>query len=111
MKEAWLLLAQAGPNGGGGDGLMSMLLFMGAMFLLLYALMIRPQSRQRKKREQMLSELKKGDQVVTGGGLHGRITGMSDDVITLEIADRVRVRVDKSALTSRAASAKEEKKS
>jgi preprotein translocase subunit YajC len=70
-----------------------------AMLLILYALMIRPQQKERKRVQQMQQELKKGDLVVTTGGMHGRITGISDDVVTVEIADRVRVRFNRTAVT------------
>lgn len=105
-------LAQAAPTGeaSGGPGF-GFFLPLIAMFLLLYALVIRPQSRQAKEQKKMLSQLQRGDHVVTSGGLHGRVTGLTDDVITLDIADRVRVKVNRSAISSRtpAGDAKEKK--
>lgn len=97
-----LALAQTAPSGdGGGGGLIGFFLPLAAMFLLLYALVIRPQSRQQKEHKKMLGEIQRGDQVVTSGGLHGRVTGIADDVLTIEIADQVRARIDKSSVARR----------
>ena len=91
--------AEPAPSGG---LLGSPFLFLAAMLLLMWALIIRPQQRQQKQHREMLSQIQKGDQVVTSGGIHGRVTGVTDDVLTVEIADRVRVKLSKSAVTSRA---------
>ena len=99
--------AQEAPGGGGLLG--SPFLFLAAMLLLMWALIIRPQQRQRKQHKEMLSQIQKGDQVVTSGGLHGRVTGVADDIITLEIADKVRVRVSKSGVSSRSQKSPPEK--
>ncbi len=101
-----LLLAQAGD--GGGVGTFGFFLPILAMFLLLYALVIRPQSRQQKEHKQMIAQIKRGDSVVTNGGIHGRVTGVSDDVLTVEIAERVRVKLNRSAVASRAAVSEDE---
>ncbi len=86
------------PSGGGGFGVFLPLI---AFALIMYALIIRPQQRQQKEQKKMLAAVKKGDQIVTSGGIHGRITGITDNVITLEIADRVRIKLNKSAIGSR----------
>ncbi|HJX33882.1 MAG TPA: preprotein translocase subunit YajC [Desulfatiglandales bacterium] len=65
------------------------------MFAIFYFLLIRPQQKERKKHEGMLATLKKGDKVITSGGLHGEISGIKDDVITIEIAPKVRVQVSR----------------
>jgi preprotein translocase subunit YajC len=81
-----------------------MLVPMAAIFLIFYFLLIRPQQRRQKKQETMLKEIEKGDQVVTAGGLHGKVTGVTDDVLTLEIAavkgERVRVKVARARIES-----------
>ncbi len=99
--------AQEAPGGGGLLG--SPFLFLAAMLLLMWALIIRPQQRQRKEHKQMLSQIQKGDQVVTSGGIHGRVTGVADDVLTVEIADKVRVRLNKSAVSARSQKNAQEK--
>jgi preprotein translocase subunit YajC len=72
----------------------------GAIFAIFYFLMIRPQQKRQKQQREMLASLKKGDTVITSGGLIGRITGLSDSVLTLELAERVRVKVLRSAVSS-----------
>ena len=98
-------LAQAipepAPGGDGGGGGFGFFLPMIALFLLMYAIIVRPQQRQQKEHRKMLTEIERGDQVVTSGGIHGRVTGISDDVLTVEIAERVRVKLNKSAVSSR----------
>ena len=67
------------------------------MFLIMYFMMIRPQQKQRREREAMLSALKRGDRVVTSSGLHGTITGISDTTVTLK-CDQVKLEFDRSAV-------------
>jgi preprotein translocase subunit YajC len=97
--------AQAGPpsDGGAGGILASPLLFLGAMLLLMWALVIRPQQRQQKEHRQMLSQIAKGDRIVTSGGIHGVVVGVTDDVLTVEIAEKVRIKLSKSAVAARTA--------
>jgi preprotein translocase subunit YajC len=63
------------------------------MFAIFYFLLIRPQQKKQKAHRQLLGDLKKGDRVITSGGLYGRITGLTDTVVTLEISEKVRVKV------------------
>ena len=97
-----LVVAQAGPSPDAqGSGVFGFFLPLIAMFLLLYALVIRPQSRQQKEHKQMLTKIQRGDQIVTSCGLHGRVTGIAEEVLTIEIAERVRVRINRSAVSTR----------
>jgi len=95
-------LAQAAaPSGGGGAGsfLGNPMFMILAMFGIMYFLVIRPQSKKAKEHQKMLSELKKGDDVATQGGIIGKITGMKDSEVTLQIQEGVRVRVLRSSVT------------
>jgi len=74
----------------------SFLIFMGVIFAIFYFLLIRPQQKRQKEHRQLLDNLKKGDRIVTTGGLHGTIAGLSETVVTLEIADKVKVKVGRS---------------
>jgi preprotein translocase subunit YajC len=65
------------------------------MFVIFYFLLIRPQQKKQKEHRTMLAELKKGDRIITSGGLHGRITGMDETTLTVEIAEKVRVKVSR----------------
>jgi len=91
----------APPESPGGGILGSPILFVVAMLLLMYALMIRPQQRRDKEHKTMLGAIEKGDTVVTSGGIHGKVTGMADDVLTVEIANNVRIKLNKSAVGGR----------
>jgi len=70
-----------------------------AIFLVFYFLVIGPASKQKRKTQQMLNSLKKGDRVVTSGGIYGTVQGVEPDVIYLKISDNVRVKVARSAIT------------
>lgn len=109
-----LLYAAYGPQGGaaqgqGGGNPMSLIFMIIAIFAVMYFLMIRPQQRQRKQHQDMLSQLGKGDKVVTAGGLHATVAGIKDNTVILKIADNVKVEVNRSSISqivsSRAASA------
>jgi len=75
-----------------------------AIFVIFYFLLIRPQQKRQRDQEAMIKAIVKGDDVVTAGGLHGKVTGVTDDVLTIEIAnvkgERVRVKVDRSRIES-----------
>ena len=93
ISEAW---AQA-PAGGAGGGIESFLLI-GAMFAVLYFLMIRPQMKRAKEHKSMVDALAKGDEVITAGGVLGRINKVTDAYVSLEIANNVEVQVQKAAV-------------
>jgi preprotein translocase subunit YajC len=84
--------------GGGGEGAAGFGSFIPIilMFVIFYFLLIRPQQKKQKDHRNMVSSLKKGDRIITSGGLHGRITGIDDTTLTVEIADKVRVKVARS---------------
>jgi len=86
------------PGGGGGAGGLGSFLPLILMFVVFYFLLIWPQQKKAKAHRQVLSNLKKGDEIVTSGGLYGTITGITDTVITLEIAEKVRIKVARSSI-------------
>ena len=88
--------AQGGLFGGGLTGLLFPLLLIGVM----YFLMIRPQMKRAKEHRAMLEKLAKGDEVLTNGGVAGVVTDLGDNFITVEIADNVRIRVQKGAIAN-----------
>ena len=88
-----------GTGGGGGDaGGMSAFIPLILMFAIFYFLLIRPQQKKAKQQKAMLSSIRKGDRIVTSGGLHGLITGVADDVVTMEIAPKIRVKVSRGSV-------------
>ncbi|MFH1349772.1 MAG: preprotein translocase subunit YajC [Pseudomonadota bacterium] len=68
------------------------------MFAIFYFLLIRPQQKKAKQHKELLSSLKKGDKIVSSGGLHGVITGITDEAVTMEIAPKVRVKVSRGSI-------------
>lgn len=74
------------------------IIYLVTLFAIIYFLMIRPQQLQQKKRREMLGRLKVNDRVVTLGGLHGKVTKLNDDTMTLKIAPNVEVEFLKSAV-------------
>ncbi|MEW6218384.1 MAG: preprotein translocase subunit YajC [Thermodesulfobacteriota bacterium] len=86
--------APPGGEGGPAAGIASFIPLI-LIFGIFYFLLIRPQQKRAREHQQFLDGLKKGDQVITSGGLHGMITGLTDKVVTLEIADKVRVKVSR----------------
>lgn len=82
---------QGGQTGGGGGGAMILLFQIVAIGAVFYFLIIRPQSKARKQHETMLSALKKGDEVVTTGGIIGQVTAIADDRVTIESGDSMLV--------------------
>ena len=69
------------------------------MFGVIYFLMIRPQQKKMKEQQAMMSQLKQGDEVLTNSGILGKITGVTDKVVTVEVADNVRVKMLKSQVS------------
>ena len=68
------------------------------MFVIFYFLLIRPQQKKAKMHQEMINELKKGDAVITSGGIHGVITNLNDNTATVEIAEKVRIKVTRSSI-------------
>lgn len=94
-------MVQAAPSGGasGSAGLLMGILPWLLIFAIFYLLMIRPQQRRVKEHQAALAAVKKGDDVITGGGIRGRVTKVSDDEVEVEIAQGVKVRVVKSTIS------------
>lgn len=74
------------------------IIYLAVFFGIIYFLMIRPQQKQQKQRNEMLNSAKVNDRIVTIGGLHGRIVKMKDDVITVRVADKVEIEMEKQAI-------------
>lgn len=94
ISPAW---AQAAPAGAQGGGIESMLLIL-VMFGVLYFLMIRPQMKRAKEHKAMIEALQKGDEVVTAGGILGRISKIDGQYATVSIADNVEIQIQRQAI-------------
>jgi preprotein translocase subunit YajC len=90
---------QAGSQAQGG-GLMGFLPFI-ALIIIFYFLLMRPQQKKAKEHRTMLTALKKGDKIITSGGLHGEITGLTEDAIIVEIAPKVRVKISRGSVAGK----------
>lgn len=90
-------MAQAAPQAGAG---WEALIFPILLIVAFYFLLIRPQTKRAKEHKKMVEELKKGDEVVTGGGLLGRITEIGENFIQLEVAEGVQLKIQKQAVGS-----------
>ena len=99
MSDIIALLGAAQPQQGGG-GLAQMLLPMVVIFVIFYFLLIRPQQTKAKDHQKFLDNLERGNDVVTNGGLIGKITGLTSNIVTIEVSPKVRVKVTRSSITS-----------
>ena len=91
--------AMAGGAGqdGGGSGMEGIVMLV-IMFAIFYFLLIRPQQKRAKKHKELVQSLKAGDEVVTAGGIHGKVTAVQDTIVTMEVASNVRVKVNRSSI-------------
>jgi len=94
------LLAMAPPsNGGGGSGsLVSTIIMFGAIFLIFYFMIIRPQQKRAKERDKLLSNVQKGDKIITSGGLHGTVVHVEEKTVFIQVTDNVKLKFEKSAI-------------
>ena len=92
------LLIAMSPGGQGGESMVPTIIMFGAIFLIFYFMIIRPQQKKSKAREKLLSNLEKGDKVVTSGGIHGIISGLDEKTCLLQVSDNLKMKVERSAI-------------
>ena len=101
LNTAVLATVPLQAEGGGGGGLLAqaplILLFLGVFYFIVW----RPQSKARKEHEQLITTLKKGDEVVTEGGIVGKIAAVEDHIVVLEVSDKNRMRVKKESISGK----------
>jgi preprotein translocase subunit YajC len=101
-----LAFAMGGSSGGavggagGGMAAFQQIIPLVFMFVIFYFLLIRPQQKKAKAHKALLESMKKGDNVITAGGVHGKITGVENDLVTLEIANNVNIKITKSYIAA-----------
>lgn len=95
-----MYLNTGGTAGGLGNGTTMTIIYVVAMFAVLYFLMIRPQQKRQKKTNMMLGSLKKGDKVVTIGGLHGTVLELDNDTVVIRVNEATKMTFDRSAIRS-----------
>ncbi|HET7663979.1 MAG TPA: preprotein translocase subunit YajC [Rhodanobacteraceae bacterium] len=91
--------AAAPAAGGQAAGGASMLIIIVVMFVAMYFMLIRPQQKRQKQHRAMVEALAKGDEVITNGGIAGRIDALGDSFVTVEIADGVRIKLQRAAIS------------
>ena len=89
----------AGQSGGGSTQLITMLVTFGLIIVVFYFLVIRPQNKKQKDAKKMLESIRKGDRVVTIGGMHGFVESVKEDAVILKVDDNVKIRFSKSAIS------------
>jgi preprotein translocase subunit YajC len=101
MNLLHILLQCGAPQGGkGGDGGIGTLLFLGAMILVFWLFMIRPQAKKAKNQQKFVNEMQKGDKVVTIAGIHGTINKVNEDnTINLEVSPGMYIKIEKSSIS------------
>lgn len=84
---------------GAGGGIMGQVFLFGSIILIMYFFMIRPQQKKQKESKNFLEEVKKGDNIVTIGGVHGKIYSIDGDTITLDLDKGLKIKIEKSAIS------------
>lgn len=95
MELAYALGTSPGAGGGGGLAAFVPLILMFAVF---YFLLIRPQQKKQKQHREMIANIKRGDRVITNGGIYGTVAGLSEHTIILKIADQVKIEITRNAV-------------
>jgi preprotein translocase subunit YajC len=89
----------AGATGGGGAQLITMLVTFGLIIVVFYFLVIRPQNKKQKDAKKMLASVRRGDRVVTIGGMHGTVESVKEDSVILKVDDNAKIKFSKSAVS------------
>jgi preprotein translocase subunit YajC len=97
ISNAWGMAGQPGAQGQ-GNPLFSTILLIGLMFGIMYFLIIRPQKKRQTEHQKFLDTIQKGEEVVTNAGMIGKVYGVADKIVTLEIADNLRIKVLKNSI-------------
>lgn len=94
--------APGGAPGGAGGGMAAFqqIIPLVFMFAIFYFLLIRPQQKKAKEHKALLEAMKKGDNVITAGGVHGKVTAVENELVTLEVANNVNIKITKSYIAA-----------
>lgn len=101
LLQSALAMAPPADGQGGGGSIISMVVMFGGLILIMYFLMIRPQQKRQKEHQKMLDSIKKGDKVVTSAGMHGSVVDIDGSTYTIQVADNVRIKFEKSAIAQK----------
>ena len=95
-----IYIAMASQGQGSEGSLVSTLVMFGLIIGIFYFLILRPQQKRQKDRQKLLDALKKGDKVVTAGGVHGTIAGLDEKTVLLQVSDNVKMKLERSAIST-----------
>ncbi len=98
MFSSILAMAPSQPGQGGGE-IYSTLIMFGLIIGIFYFMIIRPQQKRQKEREVLLGQIKKGDKIITAGGLHGEVVGVEEKTLLVEIADKIKVKIERNSIS------------
>jgi preprotein translocase subunit YajC len=98
VNPVWLAMSSSGQSGGGGG--LGMLLPIVLIFVIMYFLMIRPQQKKHREHQQMIQSLRKGDKVITSGGLYATVLNIKEkeNVVVVKIAENVKVEIQRGSI-------------
>ena len=96
VSDAHAMAPNAQQGGGGYEGIIMLVI----MFAIFYFLLIRPQSKRAKAHKELIENLALGTQVVTAGGIHGKVAALQEDVVTVEVASGVKIKFNRSSIVS-----------
>lgn len=99
IHDYLVLMAPQGGEGGGGSMVSTIVMF-SVIILIFYFMILRPQQKRQKERQKLLEGVKKGDKITTIGGIHATVLGLEDKTVLIQIADNVKVKIDKSAIAN-----------
>ena len=93
------LIAMTPSQGGNaGGGMIQTLIFFGLIFVVFYFMILRPQQKRTKERQKMLESIKRGDKVVTSGGMHGKVVSIDEKSALIEVDDNVKLKFERTAI-------------
>jgi preprotein translocase subunit YajC len=100
VTELFFAMAPQGGDAGGGGSFVTTMIMFALIFVIFYFMILRPQQKRTKQRDKLLSELKKGDKVVTSGGMHGKIVNVEEKTIVVEVDENVKLKFERSAVSA-----------
>ncbi len=109
ISTAYAMGAPGGAAGQGGGGAASSLIMMVVIFAIFYFILIRPQQKKMKDHKKMVDDLKKGDEIITAGGIYGIVEGVAPDTLTVKIAEGTKVRITRGSVAQVITEEKKEK--
>ena len=100
MNSLFLALMAPQQGGGGGNSMVSTLIFFALIFVIFYFMILRPQQKRAKDRQKLLDSVKKGDKIVTTGGMHGKVVSVDEKTVLIDAGDNLKLKFERAAIAS-----------